>query len=124
MKVYVVYNKTLHLSEQESLDSPEKYRSLCGLTDAHDIREYARNGGTDIYSYAEVSDSVIGSPRFETEICERCFSASSHGNLNEVPFEFRDMFEWHDIDPSYIGSPSSVATDGGEIMEYIEKNTD
>lgn len=121
MKVYVVYNNTLHLSAQNSNDNIGSYVSLCGKTDAHDIRDYARNGGAKIYSYQDVTNSRIGSPRFNTSICEACFNRHAHDNLNEVPPEFRNMFETHDVEEAELGSPSSVATDGGEIEQHIRE---
>lgn len=115
MKVYVVYNSTLHLSASQSIEKPNTYISLCGATKAHDIRDYAKNGGAEIYAYSDVRDSKIGTARFETNICERCFR-ESRGTLNEVPPKFRDGML---PDAQGAGSPSSVATDGGEIEDYI-----
>lgn len=120
MKVYIVYNSTLHLSKTNEnrilAEPPDEFVSICGKTSAYDIRNYAKQNGANIYSYAEVKDSKIGNPNFNTDICDHCFR--DRRNLNEVPPEFRDIY------PPAQGSkkPSSVATDGGEIEEYIENN--
>lgn len=120
MKVYVVYNSKLHLSRKESTEDPNTYVSLCGKTDAHDIRDYAKNGGAKIYPYADVKNSKVGSLKFDGSICRSCFS-EARGTLNEVPPEFRDR-----LYPSAraAGSPSSVAADGGEIQEHVDEGGD
>jgi len=118
MKVYVVYNSKLHLSRKENPDDPNTYVSLCGHTNAHDIRDYAKDGGAKIYPYADVKDSKVGSLRFDGSICRKCFN-EARGTLNEIPPEFRDRLYPSARD---AGSPSSVAADGGEIQEHVDEN--
>lgn len=115
MKVYVVYGSTLHLSTKESVENPGTYVSLCGQTDAHDIRDYAKNGGAKIYAYSDVEQSKVGSWKFDGDICDECFT-ERRGTLNEVPPGLRERYG----KARFAGEPSSVAADGGEIQERMQ----